>query len=108
MKFTVKEVVRGFSNMAYNIDGETAQVKVLYIDVELNAEHGGKGTRTDAKQCADAKLIEDAFTASAMNQGGTQFPVVCELDFEERATKGKVALVVVGIRPQVKPLARAA
>lgn len=91
MKFTAKEVVRGFSNMTYNIDGESAQVKVIYIDVELNSEHGGKGTRTDAKQVSDPKIIEEAFT-------GKLFPCIAELDFEERATKGKVSLVCVGIR----------
>ena len=91
MKFTATEVVRGFSNMAYNIDGQTAQVKVIYIDVELNAEHGGKGTRTDAKQVSDPKVIEDALA-------GRAFPLVAELDFEERATKGKVSLVCVAIR----------
>jgi len=91
MKFTAKEVVRGYSNMAYNIDGETAQVKVIYLDVALNSEHGGKGNRTDAKQCETPEVIERI--------GHLNFPLVCELDFEERATKGKVALVVVDIRP---------
>jgi hypothetical protein len=94
MKFTTSEVVRGFSNMAYNIDGQSAQVKVIYIDVELNAEHGGKGTRTDAKQVADPKVIEDALAQRS-------FPCVCELDFEERATKGKVTLVCTAIRAKV-------
>jgi hypothetical protein len=101
MKFTTSEVVRGFSNMAYNIDGQSAQVKVIYIDVELNAEHGGKGTRTDAKAVAEPKIIEDAFQ-------GRSFPCVCELDFEERATKGKVALVCVAIRAKAVDLARKA
>lgn len=102
MKFTAKEVVRGFSNMAYNIDGETAQVKVIYIDVELNAEHGGRGTRTDPKACATPELLSDAFPPM------TQFPCVCELDFEERATKGKVALVVTAIRRMEPPVRKAA
>lgn len=101
MKFTAKEVVRGCSSMAYNIDGETAQVKVIYIDVELNIEHGGKGTRTDAKQVAEPHIIDDAFQ-------GRSFPCICELDFEERATKGKVALIVVAIRPLQDQLKKAA
>lgn len=108
MKFTAKEVVRGFSNMAYNIDGQTAQVKVVYIDVELNQEHGGHGTRTDAKACASPQVIEDAFVVPVGQIGPFRFPCVCELDFEERATKGKVALVIVGIRPMVEPMKKAA
>ena len=95
MKFTAKEVVRGFSNMAYNIDGEVAQVKVVYIDVELNHEHGGKGTRTDAKMVDKPEII------AAVSHNA--FPLVCELDFEERATKGKVALVITAIRPVEMP-----
>lgn len=97
MKFTVKEVVRGFSNMAYNIDGQTAQVKVVYIDVELNSEHGGKGTRTEATQVDSPDVIERI--------KHNAFPMVCELDIEQRATKGKVALVITAIRPVDKKAA---
>lgn len=91
MKFTAKEVVRGFSNMAYNIDGQTAQVKVIYIDVQLNSEHGGKGTRTDATQVDNPEILDGI--------KHNNFPMICELDFEQRATKGKVSLVCTGIRP---------
>jgi len=94
MKFTVSEVVRGFSNMSYDINGETALVKGVYIDVALNAEHGGRGNRTDFKpvekpETLDPLKLED-------------FPIVCELDFEERATRGKVQLVCVGVRAKAK------
>jgi hypothetical protein len=70
----------------------------------LNSEHGGRGCRTDAKMVATADIISEAFAAPAGSIQPVQFPVVCELDFEERATKGKVQLVVVAIRPQVKQL----
>lgn len=99
MKFTVKEVVRGFSNMAYQIDGQTAQVKCVYIDVAMNAEHGGKGTRTDAKIVESPEIIKQI--------EHNEFPLICELDFEERATRGKVALVIVGMRPIIRdPMAQ--
>lgn len=91
MKFTAKEVVRGFSNKSYDIDGSVAVVKCIYIDVALDTEHGGKGTRTDAKPVDTPEVIQ----AIAHNA----FPLVCELDFEEKATRGKVALVCTAIRP---------
>jgi hypothetical protein len=39
-------------------------------------------------------VIEDALAQRS-------FPCVCELDFEERATKGKVTLVCTAIRAKV-------
>jgi len=102
MKFTAKEVVRGISNMQYNIDGQTAQVKCLHIDVELTQEHGGRGTRTDAKQVESAEVISEAFDSVPGQMGPVQFPVICELDFVEKATRGKTSLVIVAIRPQHK------
>jgi hypothetical protein len=100
MKFTAKEVVRGFSNKQYDIDGSIAIVKCIYIDVALDSEHGGKGTRTDAKPVDSPAVIE----AIAHNA----FPLVCELDFEEKATRGKVALVCTAIRPVEQGVRKAA
>jgi hypothetical protein len=91
MKFTAKEVVRGISNMTYNIDGQQAQTKVAYIEVALDAAHGGKGTRTDAVQVAEAEVLKQI--------EHNTFPMLAELEFEQRATKNKTQLVIVGIKP---------
>ena len=91
MKFKAQEVVRGISNMVYNIDGQQAATKVAYIDVTLDPAHGGKGTRTDAMQVSDASVLE----AIQHNP----FPMIAELEIEQRATKGKTSLVIVAIKP---------
>lgn len=91
MKFTAKEVVRGFSNKAYQMDNGTAVVKCIYIDVQLDAEHGGKGTRTDAM------VVESPDVIRAIEHNA--FPMLAELEVEQRATKGKVQLVCTGIKP---------
>lgn len=91
MKFKAQEVVRGISNMTYNIDGQEAVTKVAYIEVALDAAHGGKGTRTDAVQVADKEVLK----AIEHNP----FPMLAELEFEQRATKNKTTLVIVSIRP---------
>lgn len=100
MKFKAQEVVRGFSNKAYNIDGSTAQVKCIYIDVQLDAEHGGKGTRTDAMVVESPDVIQ-AIAHNAL-------PFLAELEVEQRATRGKVALICTAIRPMEMPMKKAA
>ena len=91
MKFKAQEVVRGISNMTYNIDGEQAVTKVAYIDVALDPAHGGKGCRTDAMPVADKAILESI--------QHNPFPMIAELEIEQRATKGKTSLVIVGIKP---------
>lgn len=91
MRFKAQEVVRGISNKTYNIDGQTAIVKVAHVDVALDGEHGGKGFRTDAMQC-DTPEVLDSIKHNT-------FPMLAELDVEQRATRGKTSLVIVGIRP---------
>lgn len=97
MKMTVQEVVRGFQNMTYQIDGKEVQTKVVFIDVQLNADAGGKGQRTRDMKCITADVIR----AVEHNP----FPLLCELDIEELATKNKSELFVHAIRPikQVGP-----
>lgn len=97
MKFKAQEVVRGISNMTYNMDGgQQAVVKVAHIDVTLDPAHGGKGCRTDAMQVADADVLKGI--------EHNPFPMVAELEIEQRATKGKTSLVIVGIRPLESPV----
>lgn len=92
MRFTAKEVVRGISNKSYDMgNGQSAVVKVAHIDVVLDAEHGGKGTRTDAMQVADPEILRSI--------EHNPFPLMAELEIEQRATKGKTSLVIVGIKP---------
>jgi len=100
MKFTAKEVVRGFSNKSYAMDNGTAVVKCIYIDVHLDGEHGGKGTRTDAMSVESPDVIN----AIAHNA----FPLLAELEVEQRATKGKVQLVCTAIKPLQQDLKKAA
>lgn len=97
MKFKVIEVVRGFQNMTYNIDGQEVQTKVVFIDAALNEDSGGKGFKTVDKKCISADVIK----AVEHNP----FPLECELEMEELATKNKSELFVRSIRPikQVGP-----
>jgi hypothetical protein len=91
MKFKVIEVVRGFQNMTYNIDGQEVQTKVVFIDAALNEDSGGKGFKTVDKKCISADVIK----AVEHNP----FPLECELEMEELATKNKSELFVRSIRP---------
>jgi hypothetical protein len=100
MKFKAQEVVRGISNMTYNIDGQSAVTKVAYIEVALDAAHGGKGTRTDAVQVADTEVLKQI--------EHNPFPMLAELEFEQRATKNKTSLVIVSITPIKAPAQKAA
>lgn len=97
MRMQVQEVVRGFQNMTYQIDGKEVQTKVIFIDVALNADSGGKGNRTRDMKCITADVIK----AVEHNP----FPLLCELDVEELATKNKSELFVHSIKPikQVQP-----
>lgn len=97
MKFKVTEVVRGFQNMTYNIDGQEVQTKVVFIDAALNEDSGGKGFKTVDKKCVSADVIK------AVEHNA--FPMECELEMEELATKNKSELFVRSIRPikQVGP-----
>lgn len=95
MRMKVQEVVRGFQNMTYQIDGKEVQTKVIFIDVNLNEDAGGKGTRTRDMKCVSAEVIE----AVKHNP----FPLLCDLDIEELATKNKSELFVRGISP-IKPV----
>jgi hypothetical protein len=98
MRMQVEEVVRGFQNMTYTIDGKEVQTKVIFIDVNLNQDAGGKGTRTRDIKCISAEVIK----AVEHNP----FPLLCKLDIEELATKNKTELFVQSITPlkQVGPV----
>lgn len=99
MKFKTQEVVRGISNENYSIDGSTIKVQVAHVDVALSADVGGKGYRTNAMRVGDEKVL----TSIEHNP----FPFLAELDVEERATKGKTYMCIVGIKP-LKPAAAVA
>lgn len=91
MRMQVQEVVRGFQNMTYTIDGKEVQTKVIFIDVNLNEDAGGKGSRTRDMKCVTADTIK------AIEHNS--FPLLCTLDIEELATKNKSELFVRGITP---------
>jgi len=91
MRFKVQEVVRGFQNATYQIDGKEVQTKVIFIDAQLNADSGGKGFKTVDKKCVTADVIR----AIEHNP----FPMEAELEIEELATKNKSELFVHSIRP---------
>jgi len=102
MRMKVQEVVRGFQNMTYQIDGKEVQTKVIFIDVNLNADAGGKGNRTRDIKCVTVDVIKSV--------EHNPFPLLCELDIEELATKNKSELYVHSITPMkpVHPQAQAA
>jgi len=91
MRFKAQEVVRGISNMTYNIDGQTAVTKVAHVDTKLDGEQGGKGCRTEAMRVHSKEVLE----AIEHNP----FPFLAELDIEQMATKGKTYLVIMAIKP---------
>lgn len=91
MRMQVQEVVRGFQNMTYTIDGKEVQTKVIFIDVNLNQDAGGKGTRTRDMKCISADTIKGI--------EHNPFPLLCKLDIEELATKNKSELFVHSITP---------
>lgn len=95
MRFTVKEVVRGFQNATYNIDGKEIFTKVIFMDAAMNEDSGGKGFKTVERKCVTPEVI----TQIAHNP----FPLECELELEELATKNKSELFVRSIRP-IKPM----
>lgn len=91
MRFKSKEVVRGFQNAEYQIDGKTVQTKVIFIDAAMNADSGGKGFKTVDKKCVSADVIRSV--------EHNPFPMEAEVEFEELATKNKSELFVLSIRP---------
>jgi|GEM_PF-3530315 len=97
MRFKAQEVVRGISNETYNIDGNSISVRVAHVDVALSADIGGKGFRTNAMRVEN----EEVLTSIQHNS----FPLLAELDIEEKATKGKTYLSIQAIKPlkQVGP-----
>lgn len=99
MRFKSNEVVRGFQNAEYQIDGKTVQTKVIFIDAAMNADSGGKGFKTVDKKCVSPDVIR----AIEHNP----FPMEAEVEFEELATKNKSELFVLSIKPlrQVGPQA---
>lgn len=94
MRFKAQEVVRGISNETYNIDGQSIKVQVAHIDVALSEDIGGKGFRTNAMRVENDEVL----TSIKHNT----FPMLAELDVEEKATKGKTYLSIQSIRP-LKP-----
>jgi hypothetical protein len=91
MRFKVQEVVRGISNEVYNIDGQSIKVQVAHVDVALSEDVGGKGYRTNPM-----RVENDDVLASVKHN---TFPMLAELDVEEKATKGKTYLSIQGIKP---------
>ncbi len=91
MRFKVQEVVRGISMETYNIDGQSIKVTVAHIDVALSEDVGGKGFRTNPMRVE----TEEVLGAIKHNT----FPMLAELDIEEKATKGKTYLSIQSIRP---------
>lgn len=95
MKFKTREVVRGFQNASYDIDGKTVQTKVVFIDAAMNEDSGGKGYRSVEKKCVSADVIREVEHCP--------FPGEFELEIEELATKNKAELFVFSMRP-IKPV----
>lgn len=95
MRFKVTEVVRGFQNATYNIDGKEIFTKVIFMDAAMNEDSGGKGFKTVERKCISPEVI----SSIAHNP----FPMEAELELEELATKNKSEIFVRSIRP-IKPV----
>lgn len=91
MKFKAQEVIRGISNESYNIDGNTIAVQVAHVDTVLREDVGGKGYRTNPMKFADDGIVQTI--------KHNAFPMLAEIEVEQRATKGKAELFIVGIKP---------
>lgn len=94
MKFTVQEVVRGATRFEGNIDGESIKSAAIFMDVSLEADGTGWGVRTEARRCEKLDVIDRIKSIP--------FPFKAEIVFEEKATKGKVQLVVLDVKPLQK------
>lgn len=91
MIFTSKCIIRGVTQFDGNIDGEAIQANTAFIDAELDAKHGGYGSRTAPKRCKDKEVIDRI--------KHNPFPMVAEVTFQELATKGKESMVITDIKP---------
>lgn len=101
LKFTSKDVIiTGASQFKGEIDGEQIDANSIFVMTKMNARQGGLGDRTVDKRAANAGIVDGL--------KGLSFPVVAEVDFEEEATKGKVAMIVTAIRPNAKSQQRVA
>lgn len=91
MIFKSQCVVRGATQFAGNIDGESIEAHSIFIDVELNPKQGGFGSRTAAKRCVDGGVIDRV--------KHNPFPFIAEVTFQELATRGKESMFVTEIKP---------
>jgi len=91
MKFTAKEVIRGISNESYNIDGQTINVQVAHMDTALREDVGGKGFRTHPIKFASDEVVQSI--------KHNPFPMLAEVEMEQRATKGKAELFLLSVKP---------
>lgn len=96
MKFTATETVRGFLDHIYNIDGNSADSRYLFIDVALDPDHGGRGMRTEGYKVESSQVF-DVIRAFPL-------PVRCELELEAKASRGKSTMVVMSIKPLERPV----
>jgi hypothetical protein len=89
--YKMQGVVRGATQFAGNIDGEAIDANSIFVDTELNPEHGGYGSRTAPKRCLNKEVVDKI--------KHNPFPFVAEITLQEMATKGKETLIVTEIRP---------
>ncbi len=90
MKFIVQEVVTGATRFENKIDGEMIKSGTIFMNVSLDKEGQGWGTRTEATRCDSLEVVDKI--------KGCPFPILAEIMFEQKATKGKTSLVVMDIR----------
>lgn len=100
MKFTVQEVVRGATRFAGDINGEKFESGTVFLDVSLDSDGKGWGYRTEPFRCASLEVVDKI--------KHLPFPFKAELSMEQRATKGKTALVVVDVKPLAREVNKAA
>jgi len=100
MKFKTQEIVRGATRFSGDIDGNKFESGTVFLDVSLDSDGKGWGYRTEPFRCVDLGVVDRI--------KHLPFPFKAEIDIEQRATKGKVHMVVIDVRPldrQVSPKA---
>lgn len=92
MQFTNKCKVLGVAFFAGNIDGKDLDSGTLFIEEQLDeSTERAKGFRS-----VEYKLPNSGMAKAIMHNA---FPLIAEVSFETRVTKGASSIAVTGVKP---------
>jgi len=92
MQFTNKVKVMGVAHFSGNIDGKDLDSGTLFIEEQLDeSTERAKGFRT-----VEYKLPNSSMAKALMHNA---FPMMAEVSFETRTTKGASTIAVTGVKP---------